>query len=61
MSGPDNLENVSGWYGKCPDYLRNVWMIWKVLVQSKKYPDNLENVSCWSGKCPDDLESFLMI
>ena len=49
MSGPDNLENVSGWYGKCPDYLRNVWMILKVLVQSKKCPDKLENVSCWSG------------
>ena len=65
---PDNLENVSGWYGKCPEDLKSVKMISKVSRQSKKCPDNLENVSGWSKKslndlevCPDNLEIFRMI
>ena len=69
---PDNLQNVSGWYGKClddqksvwiiwkvsgPDNLKSVRIIWKVSWRSKKCLINLENVSEWSKKCLNNLKN----
>ena len=54
---------ISGYFGKCPDTIQNIQIIYKVYRWTGKFPEDLKSVgmnckvSKWCKKCLDNLKN----